>query len=240
MKKQDILKSKKTNSLLICGTGQSIKENREKVIKYANRFDSIGMDWFCKSKITTKYYFIRDQVHHSSMVSLDDKETVSEFSSLINDYYKNSILLISKLRMSDYDDFGSRWDWGSKHARLYANKVIIPEFRSYQYRDMKEDFLGKCFRYSYDLFCILQFAQTMKYDHVVLAGFDLNNNYCFWKDDLRLIQRKRGIELTGESVEYYPFYGMLNYFKNYFHKKIFSLDKNSKLLENNFAIYLKN
>lgn len=239
MNKKDVLKSKKGNVLLICGTGPSIKRDKEKIEEWVKTYDSIGIDWFCKSKIPTKYYFVRDQVHHSSMISHDDNETIAEFSKLINENYKDSILLISKLNRSEFDDFATRWDWGRKSVKFHVkNKVIIPEKRTSTYRDMKKDFFEICYRYSYDLFCVLQFAVTMGYEKIFLVGFDLHDNKCFWNNGLRNIQKKRGILLDSESEEWYPYSGMFNYWKNNFHNKIFCLNKDSKIIENGLGFYL--
>lgn len=240
MTKKQFLKTKKGKTLLICGTGPSIEENKEKIKLWTQTYDSIGMDWFCKSKIPTKYYFVRDQAHHSSMLSFDDNETIADFSGLINENYRDSYLLISKLNKSEYDDYGTRWDWGRKSNKLYVrNKIIIPEKRTSTYKDMKEDFLHTCYRYSYDLFCVLQFAHTMGYEHLFLTGFDLNDNKCFWKKGLRNIQRKRGIDLDSESEDWYAYSGMLNYWRNNFHKKIYCLDEDSRLVRHGLGIYLQ-
>ena len=240
MKKRYVLKTKKSNALLICGTGPSIARNRDKIKTWTQKYDSIGMEWFCKSKIPTKYYFVRNQMHHSSMVSFNDNETIAEFSKLMNENYKDSILFLPKLNKNEFDDYGTRWDWGRKAGKLVAkNKVILLEERTSTYKDMKKDFFHTCYRYSYDLFCILQFAVTMDYKHIFLTGFDLNDNKCFWTNDLRSVQRKRGEELDEESVEYYAYNGMLNYWKNNFYRrKLFCLDENSRLLENGLAMYL--
>lgn len=237
MNKKDVKRSKKGKTLLICGTGPSINHNKNKLKDWCGQYDSIGMDWFCKSEIPTKYYFVRDQVHHSSMVSFDDYETIGDFCGLINSNYKNSILLISKLNKAEFDDYGTRWDWGRKASRLLVkNKIIIPEKSTFTYGDMKKDFFNTCYRYSYDLFCVLQFAVTMKYDHIFLSGFDLKDNTCFWSENERNIQKKREINCKDESVELAPYSGMLNYWKNNFHKKIFSLDSESNLVKSGLAI----
>jgi len=239
MNKKDVLKTKKGKTLLICGTGPSVRDNKDKIREYTQRYDSIGMDWFCKSQIPTKYYFVRDQNHHSSMTSFDDNETIAEFSELINTHYKNSILFLAKLNRNEFDDYSTRWDWGRKSTRLVVeNKIIIPENRTSTYLDMKKDFFDTCYRYSYDLFCVLQFAVTMKYEHIFLVGFELNDNKCFWTKDLRKIQKKREITLDEESVLYYPYSGMFNYWKNNFRRKIYCLDENSRLAEGRLGTHL--
>jgi len=239
MIKKDVLKTKKGKTLLICGTGPSINNNIDRIKTWVKTYDSIGMDWFCKTKIPTKYYFVRDQAHHSSMISLEDGETIANFSELINEYYRDCNLLISKLDREDYDDYGTRWDWGRKSSKLInRNKIIIPEKRTHTYRDIKKDFFKTCYRYSYDLFSILQFAHTMGYQHIFLTGFDLNDNKCFWKKGLRKIQKKRNIDLDAECEEWIPYSGMFNYWRNNFHKKIYCLDDDSRLVRHGLAINL--
>lgn len=239
MRKEDILNSKKGRVLLICGTGPSVSEKRDQIKEWTKRYDSIGMDWFCKSAIPTKYYFVRDQVHHSSMISFDDNETIAEFSGLMNEFYQNSIVFISKLNKSEYDDYGTRWDWGRRSDKIRVkNKLIIPEKRTAYYKSMKEDFFTTCYRYSYDLFCILQFAVSMKYDYIYLIGFDLNDNKCFWNNGLRKVQIKREIKMEEEAVDFHPYCGMLNYWKNNFRKKLYCLNEDSRLVNHGLATYM--
>ena len=197
------------------------------------------MDWFCKSGIKTDFYFVRDQAHHSSMISFKNGETIAGFVDDINNYYLDSTLLISKLDQNEYDDYGTRWNWGKNPKRFKSKTYVFQEKSSNKYIDLKKDFTKKCYRYSYDFFSILQFAVMMEYKSVILVGFELNNNKCFWYNGLRDIHHKRGLELDDIPEEYYAYRDMLNFYKNNFRKEVFTIDEGSRLLEGNLAIYLK-
>lgn len=230
---------KKTSSLVVCGPFFDMAKDKEIIENYSLEYDSIGTDWFCKSGIKTKFYFVRDQAHHSSMISHRNMETVNGFVDLMNERYEDSVLLISGLDNTEFDDYSTRWNWAKNPKKFKAKSYLFKEKRSVQYADMKKDFTKKCYRYSYDFFSVLQFSLMMGYGSVILAGFDLNTNKCFWCNDLRDIQIKRQLELNEVPEEYYAYKGMLNFYKNNFKKDVFTIDKNSKLLENRLAIYLK-
>lgn len=235
---KDLLSTKETSSLLICGTGKSILDNKKIVSQHARTYDSIGIDWFCKSGIQTKYYFIRDQAHHASMISHSDKETMNEFVRLMNAYYLRSYLIISRLDKNEFDDYSSRWNWGDRYKMFKGKKFIAQESRAAIYKEMKQDFTKKIYRYSYDLFCVLQFAVTMNYESIILAGFELNDNQCFWQKGIRNIQKKRDIDPEGEFVDFEGVRGMLNFYKNNFRKQIYTIDKDSRLLDNKLVFYV--
>ena len=106
--KEKFLKYKKSDTLVIWGSGSSIKNLNENDFKYLNKFDSIGTTMFCKSKINTTFYIIGEVLFNYYRAKKNNQkcdgkplhelyeksdESPHKYISLFNDYPETCFII---------------------------------------------------------------------------------------------------------------------------------------------------
>ena len=106
--KEKFVQYKKSDTLVIWGSGSSIKNLTQNDFNYLNQFDSIGTTMFSKTKIQTTYYIIGEvifnyyrakiknqKINNTALAKLydDSDESPNKYISLFKDY-PNTCLII--------------------------------------------------------------------------------------------------------------------------------------------------
>lgn len=90
--------------------------------------DSIGISWFCKNKIKTDYYLIKDQIHHSSFRDATKQRTINDFLRIINSsVFKDTKKIIVNLNRKNYKNTFEYINWIFYYDKIFGNKIIFNE-----------------------------------------------------------------------------------------------------------------
>ncbi len=216
----DLNSKKNSDTIVIYGCGYSINNLTDEHKKTFSQFDSIAYNWFVKSKISTTFYFIREQAVAPSLISQDENPKI--LVQNLKDYYSNSTLIISDLRTSS-DKWNKAFNYATSDLLNLINNegIICKEFVD---RNLLNGNLQKVFDYNifrdgviWD-FCtfssIMHIVSYLKYKRIILAGFDLYDHRYFWKD----FNKTREItERKGRKVEdrHYVSNYIIKFLQNY-------------------------
>jgi len=215
--KKEFLRRKKSDTIVVYGCGNSIKDLTEKDKNHLSKFDSIGFNWLCKSKIPTTFYFLREQ---GTKAFATRGETQSVLVSLLTRYYPDTCIVCDNLAGSS-----SRWKRLNEYALKVVNNKFIHDgivlkeiFAKTSFEEFKEKLGARGRRckvvsqkmVEYDIFsdglvydfctltCIMHIVTYLGYDNIIFSGVDLYDHRYFWLPDNAL----RGITaMMGRKLE---------------------------------------
>jgi hypothetical protein len=173
----ELLTFKKHDNLAIMGTGYSINWiTAEQWNVIDERYDTFGMNWYCKKKRPTTWYLIREQCATNNRVDKD--HTLDEFYDCLG-YYRDTIKIIKDMsyRRNNYqhamnlhliDGLGYVFNeiYGGCSAKSMLRTDIFTEGICH----------GKC-----TLYDAIHFAMGMGYKRILFCGIDLYDSRCFYK-----------------------------------------------------------
>jgi hypothetical protein len=201
---------KKSDTLVIYGSGYSIYNLTKTEIAKLSEYDSIGFNWFCKSHIPTTYYVIREQC---LFPPIERGEGRQDLIREINKNYSGSFLIVVNMRGS-----GIVWKklkgWKSATRTFRRNKGIVVKERFFEhiYKSKKDEsefskvemlvdemnnkdvFKDGLIYYACTMSNIIHLALQLKYKNIIFVGVDLYDHRYFWlpKNKLREITRSHG------------------------------------------------
>lgn len=236
--REQFLSRKNSDTIVVYGSGYSINEITEDQWNKLGKFDSIGFNWFLKSKRPVTFYLLREQDIWRANGTGDESKI--ELYDKLNKYYKNSCCIVVDLSKSD-----GKWARTNHYGKpAYREKisldgVITKEiFARKNFEEYKKGFpsrgkrFGSLCRYFelYDLldngivydFCsiisILHIITFLKYKRIIFAGVDLYDHRYFWlgRNQLRGITRKKGRKLDTEHFVADFTCGIVGFYKEHF------------------------
>lgn len=176
---------KKSDTIVVYGSGSSISELTVKDKKILGQFDSISFNWFCKSQIPTTFYLLREQSNMSKRRAKGEK-----FSNFLRDMdkkaYKKTTLIVHDLshhspNVDHYhtEDVLSKFSHNGivvKDLKFRGNKLHINDWAKI---DIFNDGVvhGSC-----TLTNVLHIVSFLGYSSIVFSGIDLYDSRYFWLD----------------------------------------------------------
>lgn len=190
---------KKSDTLVVYGSGYSVAELKEEDILSLSQFDSIGFNWFCKSKIPTTFYLMREQTIAVSKDRRFEEESRESIVEDISRCYSSSCLIVIDMLNSCFCWRGRKGWSDPKLLGIFSNEgVVLTErcFTKVGGTDFKLmlnlingiDIFSKGIYYRYfTLSLIVHLLLWLKYDRIIFVGVDLYDHRYFWlkKNELR-------------------------------------------------------
>lgn len=179
---------KRSDTLVVYGSGGSISGLKTKDIDILSRYDSIGFNWFCKSKIFTTFYLVREQANINSSNPKYNRcfkdETPDILFNELNTNYIKSCLIVCDVSGHSNNVYNY-----AKHIKNFAHEGIIVKdinlFKKEGKKINKRYFDGNILSEgNYHWVCtmgnILHFALYMGYSNIIFVGVDLYDSRYFW------------------------------------------------------------
>lgn len=228
LSREELLSCKKSDTIVIYGSGSSINELKDKDHNILSNFDSIGFNWFCFSDIPTTFYVIREQANHKTRRSKEETQKVL-YNIMNSNVYSQSVLIVHN--MEKHPTYITNYA-KKKNLDKFTNSGIVVTDVKLSNNKMgikiwhKRDIInygiihGKC-----TLNGVLHFCRWMDYKNVIFAGIDLYDSKYFWlKNKTRYtIKRRRKkntqkhpvhgavISLIRKTKQYCPDLNMFSY-----------------------------
>lgn len=238
--KKKFMKYKKSDTIVIYGSGWSINDLTEDDKRHLNKFDSIGFNWFCKSGIPTTFYSLREQTTLKQKGL--ENETSNTIINNIKQYYNNSCLIIIDMLKSSNAWRGKRgWTFDSKifdnegiilkekYYSLYKQQKYIPFFKKGKSIDIFNNHIMYATCTISNIFHIITW---MGYKNIIFVGVDLYDHRYFWLpyDKLRQRTKKKQRKLDSEHfTAKFTLKMIKDMMQVYPKKKLYSFNSNSLL-----------
>lgn len=177
--REEFITKRKTNSVVILGSGYSINDIDSKSWEHLKEIDSIGFNWFCKHRFVPNYYVIREQANIKKRVSSDESPKLLLDRILSPEYKKTCLILLDVSSHSrgvfDYKKYVKKTerDCVILKDRNIKNKYIIKNTK-------KDIFKWGVYHSSCTLISVLHILIWLKYTSIYFAGVDLNDSRYFW------------------------------------------------------------
>jgi hypothetical protein len=225
--KDQFMKLKKSDTLIVYGSGSSINRLTEEEKKKLMSFDSIGFNWFCKSRIPTTFYLIREQAATSKRLA--EGETRDDlFDALTTSPYNKSCLIILKLKQVEAFHY-------EQHLGKFSGAGVVLNDRKKRGVDRFKEFdifkdavcHGAC-----TLVNVLHIAAYLKYARILFVGIDLYDCRYFWmKGDRRrhTIKKKRLRSHSRHPISTHVMQSIKQYKKCYPDVQLFGYNPRSSL-----------
>ena len=220
LSKEDFLSKKNSDTIVVYGSGYSINDISEDQWAELGQFDSIGFNWFLKSKRPVNFYLLREQDIWRKNGKGD--ESREELMKTLKSHYKDTCLIVSNLSTSA-PKWSRLYHYGRSeyHDQIPLEGVVLKEkFAQQSFREYSNGWPSRDKRYGalchhfkkvdlfeggiiYD-FCsmitILHIITYLKYKRVIFAGVDLYDHRYFWlkEDQLRGATRQKNRKLDEE------------------------------------------
>lgn len=217
--REQFIDKKKSDTIVIYGCGYSINSLTVEDKKKLGQLDSIGFNWFVKSKIPTTFYVLREQGTKGNFSTIG--ETKLDLYRSLNMFYKNTCVIAL-----DLSESAPKWKRINTHAKpqsnniLYHNGVVLKErYAGNEFEEFKDGWGGRDKRceivsrkmMEYDIFSrniiydfctmttVLHIVTFLGYSRIIFVGVDLYDHRYFWlpKNVLRQTTRIAGRKLEG-------------------------------------------
>ena len=210
--RQELEAKKSSDTLVICGSGHSINDITTPQWAHIDGFDSIGFNWFLKSRRPTTFYFLREQAIFGPG---HPGETRQDITKAMNSKYSNSLCIAA-----DLSDSRKKWKRKSHYGipgrldRFENDGVMLSEVDSMKSYSTMYPFPDRADRQEFicdkmdelDLFddgifydfCtmapLLHIATRLRYSRILFIGVDLYDHRYFWlpRNQTRLQTRQSG------------------------------------------------
>jgi len=174
---EEFLETKKSNTMVVLGSGYSIKSISESGWNKISQFDSIGFNWFCHHSFGPNYFLVREQASNASR-NRGMERMANLYSDLSKSSYINTVVIISDMSRTASAPYSLK-----RHKKNIKQKGIIKKDLKGRYRRKfikrsifeKGIFHGRC-----TLTNVIHIILSMKYEKIIFAGVDLNNCQYFW------------------------------------------------------------
>jgi hypothetical protein len=214
---EQIREKKQSDTIVIYGCSWSINDLSDEEKEKLSLFDSIGFNYFCKSKIPTTFYILREQSIRDSGYTDERKR---DFVHDLNRYNRKTTLLCTDMINSGHIWKGKR-GWINDVGVFRNDGIVLKEF--YFEDDYWKKFPKtgtprgglKVTPHKMDTFCddmysknafknvlyfsctisnAIHFAVSMGYTRILFVGVDLYDHRYFWlpQDVLREQTKRKG------------------------------------------------
>jgi len=183
LKKKEFIKCKRSDTLVIYGCGTSINALTSAEKKKLKEYDSVGFNWFCKSKIPTTFYIIREQA--SIKRRIGPGETLKDLSTIMSKKpYINSCLIVHDVR--EHSPHSLPYPAIVDRIFPYNRGVILKDLRGGNASDFNKDpFTAGIQHGKVTLTNVLHMAFWLDYKNIKFVGIDLYDSKYFWLGNKR-------------------------------------------------------
>lgn len=222
----ELLKEKKSDTLVIFGSGPSINNLSKEDFNILNKFDTMSFNMFLKTKIPVKFYILGeclDNYYNSknkNLLKVTKEDDLNIFNNIIK-YYNNSIIIL----------WNSNYYNNKKYIckKIIKNKVLLLNVKKYYTwheigKLIKKNYINKNEYKNYfknniilhqnvGLNSCIYLGFVMGYKKIIFVGVDLNNyEYAFNRDEFRKTIIKENINMPHRSRDHVV--SFINYLKN--------------------------
>jgi hypothetical protein len=186
---QQFQNTRRSDTLVVYGSGSSINAITDDQWSRLNGFDSIGFNWFLLSARPTTFYLIREQ----AIFGQRGRETRENLLTSMKQDYFDSTLIVSNLRTSS-QKWSRGYDW-AKYNRGFPHRGVIVNETAAEHlwnkttdRERKlcegmaaRDPLVQGLLYDFcTMSSVLHLARFLRYPRILFAGVDLYDHRYFW------------------------------------------------------------
>lgn len=249
--KDKFLAKKDSDTIVVYGCGYSINDLTSKDKEHLSKFNSIGFNWFVKSKIPTTFYVLREQGTKGNFST--SGETKMDLYKPLNLFYKDTCIIAL-----DLSESAKKWSRINTHSNPQSNNilshdgVIVKErYAGSEFVEFKDGWGGRDKRcetisrkmMEYDIFSrniiydfctmttVLHIVTFLGYSRVIFVGVDLYDHRYFWlpKSVLRQTTRIAGRKLEGNHFVADYTCELVNQYKKVTNKSLFVVGRKSLL-----------
>jgi len=221
----ELIRRKKSDTIVIFGSGYSINRIKAHQWKNIDSSDSIGFNWFCKHSYEPTFFLIREQANVKKRIS--SGETPGILFGLVNRYDNTCAIVINTKKTAP-----TSLNYARKLNRIGLSGVVFKERKLNRVQKMACNPFeyglchGKC-----TLFSVLHFVTYMKYKTLVFAGMDLNDSRYFWlkKNETRHNIIKKGKKYRKPHPIAKTTLKLISKFKRSYKVNLYTLNRKSKL-----------
>ncbi|HXV77470.1 MAG TPA: hypothetical protein VD788_14240 [Candidatus Polarisedimenticolaceae bacterium] len=184
---------KRSDTLVIYGSGFSIRQLTPEDRENLARFDSISFNWFCKSNIPTTFYTIREQA--TLPIRIRPGEEVEDLLETLNGpAYRDTCLIV--LDMTGHTPEAFPWAADANLDRLHGEGVVLTDLRKGKPSDFRDDIFEVGVHHGKNSMTTqLHLAVYLGYRSIVFVGVDLYDCRYFWlgEDEDRVSRDSRNL-----------------------------------------------
>ena len=176
---------KNSDTLVVFGCGSSINNLSEGCKMTLLSYDSIGFNWFVKSRIPTTFYMIREQGNIPKRRHKGERP--EDLYSMLNESYKDSTLLVHD--QSHHTPHGIEWHSEEHEGNLPHDAIVVKDIKLEGHKTgvkkwgSTDMFKKGLIHGQMSMNNVLHFSVQMGYDKVVFSGVDLHDSRYFWLGD---------------------------------------------------------
>lgn len=207
--RKEFRKLKSSDTMVLYGSGLSIRNLTDEDKEQLSQFDSIAWNWFAKSMIPTTFYIVREQANTAKRTDRASGEDVTSFFSLMSSYaYKDACLIIHNVSShTKKPKSGGRVYYYHKSAALNSfpqRGLIVNDIKDKENNPRVDKWKDGNFIKTgvYHGMCTLTNALhitvNMGYKRIIFVGVDLNDSRYFWlgKSKTRHTVKRKGHDCT--------------------------------------------
>jgi len=225
---QQFAAHKKSDTIVILGSGWSINKISNKQWELLSKYDSIAFNWFCFHSFEPTFYLIREQANIRFRRS--ESETPEIFTGLLKKYHNTYCVILNVARHTkkchDY----------SKDENILLPSVILEDNIDHKYRKRLKKIIAKnpfnvgLFHGVTTLTSVLHLITYLGYKRIIFAGIDLYDSRYFWlrNNKTRHTVKRKGLEFDHKHSVAAK---VLKLVRNYaqFNKELYCINKKSLL-----------
>jgi len=174
---EEFMDLKKTDTVVILGSGYSINSISLKEWNIISSFDSMGFNWFCHHNFGPTFYIIREQATTRNR-NIGTETRQCFYKNISKPAYRNTCIIVHNLKKHSPKSYS---------YKRYADKIkqkgiVVKDIKgSLSGKRLKQNiftkgvFHGRC-----SLTNVVHIAIFMQYKRIIFAGVDLKNSRYFW------------------------------------------------------------
>lgn len=187
---------KKSDTIVIYGSGYSVNDLTNKNIKELSAFDSLGFNWFLKSNIPTTFYLVREQANIKYRRTSTETPGIL-IDSLNSDKYLKTCLIISSVDRMSPDKGPIYYD---EMSHLFKGDGVVVKdkktgcLKQIRHMDSIDVLDNGLLHWKCSLCDVLHLSAFLKYKRIIFVGIDLYDSRYFWlgRDETRHSVGRKG------------------------------------------------
>lgn len=225
--KKEFLAEKTSDTIVVYGCGSSINQLTDPEKGALSKFDSVGFNWFLKSKIPTTFYLVREQANRPARI-LPGETREDLFFALSTRPYDKSCLIILKFKQKDSFPYHENLDKfpGKGIVTNDRKKKGVGDFPRF---DLYDD---ACIHWKCTMTNVLHLAWHLKYKRILFVGVDLYDSRYFWIREGKTratVKRKKNTYKSRHAVTKTTISAVRTFRKHYPKIEMFTYNPNSVL-----------
>lgn len=183
---------KKTNRLVIYGSGSSINNITSSQLKNLSERDSLSFNWFCKHpSIAPLFFLIREQANIPKRITKTETTEIL-FEQINKSIYQQTCFIVH----DQHSHSPHAFPYQKYLNRIPGDGIVVADTKSGNL--LQNIFSNGIYHGSTTLMNALHVAGFLGYEEILFAGVDLNNSRYFWlpDDEERESIRQKGVSVT--------------------------------------------